>query len=691
MRRIIPLLFLLLISFLTSSQDVSERMKVTYKPGDSSAVIKEWIREAVKISKKDSAKVHEYFFKAIGVAQRNNDQWLLADAKMKFAKFLFDEGLMHRSFANFADAKIIYDNLNEPQQLALATMGVARTQYFRGNYRNSLRNFIEAVTLARQQDMKALESEASEYLGLLYNASQNFSAGITYYCQSLEVKNKIGDAEGVVRMAGKLSELYYDRRKFDSAYYYSNIALEGAESMNMRIDKYQALLAKTAALIRQQKWDEAGRELVALEKIASSINIDVNFFVRYHVMKGNYYLSQKEIEKSKIYYDTALSFPNRNRFPELFAHIYKNMAESWYEIGEYKTAYGYYQQYNTALAGLLSGDHTQNVGNMEVLVEADKSKDEIRLLNAENKLKQLQLLREGELRLGLERENMLMDSIIMQEKNLTEALSRENNLKSGQLANEKKLRVTERARLDDEKKLRLSLLIGLGSALLLGAIIFYQYRHQRKKNTIIERQSEELQALMKEIHHRVKNNLQVVSSLLNLQSKYIKDAEAVDAVKDSRNRVLSMALIHQSLYQEGELQSVDVPDYIEKLCSNLFSSYNINTGIVRLEKDIRYTAMGLDALVPVGLILNELVTNSLKYAFPDERKGILKILLQEENSVLKLQVRDNGIGLPAAFPITSDKSFGFKMINSFLQKLNGSLRMYNDSGTVAEVLIRNYK
>ncbi len=691
MQRIVPLLFLLLISFMASSQDVSERPKVVYKPGDSSAVIKEWILEAVKFSKKDSLKAHEYFLKAIGVAQRNNDQWLLGDAKMKFGQFLFDEGHMHRSFANFGDAKIIYNNLNAARELAHATMGVARTQYFRGNYRNSLRNFIEAVTLARQQDMKELESEASEYLGLLYNSSQNFSAGITYYRQSLEVKNKIGDAEGVVRMASKLSELYYDRRKFDSAYYYANVASEGAESMNMRTDKYQALLAKTAALIRQQKWDDAGRELNDLDKIASSVNKDVNFFVRYNVMKGNYYLSQKEIEKSKIYYDTALSFPNRNRFPELFAHIYKNIAESWYEIGDYKTAYGYYQQYNAALAGLLSGDHTQNVGNMEVLVEADKSKGEIRLLNTENKLKQLQLLREAELRLGLERENLLMDSIIMQEKNLTEALSRENNLKSGQLENEKKLRATEGSRLKDEKKLRLTLLIGLGTTLLLGAIIFYQYRHQRKKNTIIERQSEELQALMKEIHHRVKNNLQVVSSLLNLQSFYIKDEEAVEAVKDSRNRVLSMALIHQSLYQEGDLKSIHFPDYIDKLCDSLFSSYNINPGKIKLVKDIQQLAIHVDTLIPAGLILNELITNSLKYAFPSGQTGTVKITVREEQDALLLQVDDDGVGLPSTFNTVERSSFGFKMIQSFLQKLKGTIKIYSDNGTKALVIIKNYK
>ena len=125
MRRIFPWLFLLLIPFMASSQDVSERVKVVYKPGDSAVIIKEWILEGAKFSKTDSARAHEYFLKAIGVAQRNKDLWLLADAKMNFAEFLFSRQLIHRSFGNFFEAKEIYLKLDAPHELALATIGVA--------------------------------------------------------------------------------------------------------------------------------------------------------------------------------------------------------------------------------------------------------------------------------------------------------------------------------------------------------------------------------------------------------------------------------------------------------------------------------------------------------------------------------------------------------------------------------------
>ncbi|MGQ0737677.1 MAG: histidine kinase dimerization/phosphoacceptor domain -containing protein [Bacteroidota bacterium] len=691
MQRVTALLLLLLFCSAAASQNAVEGINITQRPGDSATVIKQWLFDAVSLSGKDSSKAEEFFFKAIHAAERNRDRALLADAKMKFAEFLFSRQLIHRSFGNFIEAKEIYLKLDAPRELALATIGVARTQYFRGNYRNALRNFLEAVTLAKQLNMNEVESEASEYLGLLYNVSQNFSAGISFFRQSFELKNRIGDEKGVIRMANKLSEVYYERRKFDSSFYFSNVALEGAESMNLRTDIYHARLAKTAALIRMQKWNEAGKELMELAGSAASHKRDVNFFVRYHVVTGNYYLSQRQTERGMASYDSALSSPNKNRFPELFAHVYKNMAESYHEIGDYKTAYGYYQQYTSALQGLLSGEHPQNLGNMEVLVEADKSKDEIRLLSVENKLKQLQLLREAELRQGLEKENMLMDSIILQEKNLSEALSRENILKSGQLENEKKLRTTEASRLSEEKKLRLSLLIGLGTALLMGAVIFYQYRRQRNKNTIIERQSAELQELMKEIHHRVKNNLQVVSSLLNLQSHYIKDSEAVDAVKDSRNRVLSMALIHQSLYQEGDLQSIHVPDYIDKLCDSLFSSYNISPDKIKLVKHIQPLSINVDTLIPAGLILNELITNSLKYAFPSGKTGTVTITVKEVPDALLLQVEDDGVGLPAAFASDEKSSFGFKMIHSFLQKLKGQLQISSDNGTKATVFIKNYK
>jgi two-component sensor histidine kinase len=197
---------------------------------------------------------------------------------------------------------------------------------------------------------------------------------------------------------------------------------------------------------------------------------------------------------------------------------------------------------------------------------------------------------------------------------------------------------------------------------------------------------------MKEIHHRVKNNLQVVSSLLSLQSNYIKDEQALDAVNDSRNRVQSMALIHQNLYQENNLTGIDVQDYIGKLCDNLFTSYNIHPGKIKLIKEIEPLNLDVDIVVPVGLILNELITNSLKYGFSnDQPRNMIKVILKDAEGTLQLAVYDNGKGLPQHISSEENVSFGFKMIDAFLKKLNGTIRRYNEEGARTEIEIPGYK
>ena len=235
--------------------------------------------------------------------------------------------------------------------------------------------------------------------------------------------------------------------------------------------------------------------------------------------------------------------------------------------------------------------------------------------------------------------------------------------------------------------------------LALAGFAYKAYSSNRKKkeelnrkNLLIEKTLSEKDVLMKEIHHRVKNNLQVVSSLLSLQSNYIKDEQALDAVTDSKNRVQSMALIHQNLYQENNLTGINVQDYIGKLCDNLFSSYNIRPGKVKLIKEIDNMILDVDVVVPVGLILNELITNSLKYGFDNDfADGMIKVMLHEKNGLLKFAVYDNGKGFPSGFFEKRGQSFGFIMIEAFMNKLGGKVKYYNDEGARAEIEIPDYK
>lgn len=316
---------------------------------------------------------------------------------------------------------------------------------------------------------------------------------------------------------------------------------------------------------------------------------------------------------------------------------------------------------------------------------------EVALLSADKKLAALNLFREAEKRSALERENALMDSIVSSEKAISLSTSREKEKSAALNAALGRENILKENELGKEKNLRWSLLAGATVLLLSSIAIFILYRKQKRKNAIIEKQSADLEVLMKEIHHRVKNNLQVVSSLLDLQSHTITDSQASAAVKEGKNRVQSMALIHQNLYSEGNIKGIMVKEYISNLVQSLSDSYNITNDKVKVNINIDDLNLDVDTMIPLGLVLNELVSNSFKYAFKETTTGELNIVLEEKDEKLHLKVSDNGSGFPADVDVKNTKSFGMKMIRAFAQKLKASLDIYNNNGAVVEMEISKFK
>lgn len=202
----------------------------------------------------------------------------------------------------------------------------------------------------------------------------------------------------------------------------------------------------------------------------------------------------------------------------------------------------------------------------------------------------------------------------------------------------------------------------------------------------------EKEILLKEIHHRVKNNLQVISSLLNIQSSYIKDEDALDKFKESQNRVISMALIHEKLYQSKDFSQIDFSEYIIELVNSLFYTYNIDPQKIKAEfkVDIEKTDFNIDLALNCGLILNELISNSLKYAFPGDRPGFISVYFKREEETIKgkyyrLVVSDNGIGISKDLDIFNSETLGFQLVTTMVEQLNGKIKKSNDTGTSIEI------
>ena len=213
-----------------------------------------------------------------------------------------------------------------------------------------------------------------------------------------------------------------------------------------------------------------------------------------------------------------------------------------------------------------------------------------------------------------------------------------------------------------------------------------------KKKTDLEMSDslEEKKILLKEIHHRVKNNLQVISSILNLQSSFIDDEKTLSILQESRNRIRSMAIIHENLYRTEDFSSINFSNYLHNLTTNLIASYRIQAE-VKLEVDLKEIDMVLDQAIPCGLLVNELITNSLKYAWKPKEIGTITLNLSEEKGQIILFIGDNGIGLPMEFEKMNTDTLGLQLVLTLVEQLDGELTVENKNGTKYLIKFDNAK
>ena len=204
----------------------------------------------------------------------------------------------------------------------------------------------------------------------------------------------------------------------------------------------------------------------------------------------------------------------------------------------------------------------------------------------------------------------------------------------------------------------------------------------KQAEDIIKASLKEKEVLLKEIHHRVKNNLQIVTSLLQMQSRRTQEPRAIEVLRDSKNRITSIALVHEKLYRSDNLANIDFGQYIPDLTTHLFETYNVSSSDVTLTTKVEDISLQIDTAIPCGLIVNELVSNSLKHAFVNNQQGEIQIEFYSDSyNSLTLIVRDNGIGIPQDFDIETTQSLGLTLVQGLVEQLEGTMEIKRSRGT----------
>lgn len=375
---------------------------------------------------------------------------------------------------------------------------------------------------------------------------------------------------------------------------------------------------------------------------------------------GNTALAMGEYEKAQIKYEAAIEKfqdPKDNRGLVL---AYTGLGDLYLKLKDYTKANNYCQD-AFKLAAALSDISTQQK-SCECLYQSNKA-----LGNSEAALRYF------------EEATAYKDSIL-NEENIKQFTALEMNYEF-----EKEQELVE-LKAQNSRRYYQAITGALSFVLIAAvfiAILLYRLTRTRRsaneqlqdKNAQISNALEEKEVLLKEIHHRVKNNLQVISSLLSLQGRQVIDPIAQQAIQEGKNRVKSMALIHQDLYQEDNLVGVSAQSYIQKLTQSLVNSYQVSPDRIQVKTDIEGIDLDVDTVIPLGLILNELISNALKYAFDQEQAGEISVSLKQKDQNLELKVMDNGKGLPSNFSPEKTSGLGYRLIQAFTKKLKGQLEM----------------
>ncbi|NND07812.1 MAG: tetratricopeptide repeat protein [Saprospiraceae bacterium] len=541
------------------------------------------------------------------------------------------EGNLSEAVNYYERALLIFHSLNDTFGRAGISNNLGLVYKKQGNYQRAMESFLLALNGFEEIEHIAGQASISNNLGMIAQDQKSYVDALGYYKHSLQLKEKLEDKHSIAITLNNIGTLYKEQVQLDSARHYHQSSLD---------------LKKEIADIRGQA-------------------ISYNNLGELAIVAGDY---RSGLELNKKAHALAESDPHTKAMAEVFIGM------AYQKIGQSQEAKRW------LLEAAKRGEQTG-----ELSIEYDAKINLYSLFKNSNPKRALTYFEEA---------TAIKDSLFNQENTralttleLEYAFEKEKAVKDQEISllNSEKELAALQLRTAKRRNLTFGVLFLL---LAVTSIILYRlFTRIKAQNLIIAQTLEERETLLKEIHHRVKNNLQVISSLLKLQSRSLSDETAVAALQEGQNRVRSMALIHQDLYQEDNLIGVSARQYIEKLCDGLFKSYNIKSDKISMQMDIDDVTLDVDNVIPLGLIINELVTNSLKYAFEDLDRGILSISLRQELKGLQLDVQDNGVGLPSSFSIQKTTSLGFRLIQAFATKLSAELNIEQGDGTHVSLFI----
>jgi two-component sensor histidine kinase len=616
--------------------------EAVYTQNADTALMNRWYDSMSSMMDKEPSKALVYVQKGLIESRKGGD--LLWEGY-----FLQSGGIIY-DIANQLDSGLIYfeKTIKVAKQLldtvmeanALGNIGVAYQA--RGYLQPALTYQLAAARLREHQANQVYLSKSYNNIGLLYRMKKDYVKGLEYLNKSFKIKKQANDSTGMAITLLNMGSCYQHLKQYDSALYFAKKTLEIASIIDDKVIIKSASGNIGIALLGKGDSENA---IVWLKKglpLENNVETEEEIYSIYQSI-ATYYQKKGDLTQSKNYLLQGLEKAQNNNRREFIAVLQKKLALLYAEENQFEASFHLLQKSILLSDSLLNEANIRQINEMNILYETEIKENKIEALTSETTESKLKLLQ------GSKQRNLLLTALVF--------------------------------------------------SVIIAFIIAYALKQNQHKNLllkeqkeIIEKQLKDKELLMGEIHHRVKNNLQIISGLLNLQSRHIADPNALQAVREGRNRVKSIALIHQQLYQRDSLTAINLNNYLKDLLQSIHQSFKDSGKSITHELKCPDTEIDVEVAVPIGLIINELVTNSYKYAFTNKVSGKISISITVFKKSMTIVHSDNGIGLPLGFDWKLQKSFGIKMVGTLVHKLKGDLQINNvEDGASFIINIPDYK
>ncbi len=608
-----------------------------------------------------------------------------------------DENLA-RKMQCYAQALSLYRRAGRQDGEAIALRAIADLHQLQGKLTQALQELLQVVQL-QQSTADPYIYQSYALLGYVYRIMGNNQAALQYQLASLKSAQAAGDTTDLSPIYYRIGKVYRDADQLPQALEYYRKALsirERTEAPTLEILKAAREILSILLIVKQPQEAQAFLEDIlrrypirtAAEKLQAAIclgdsylaahdyrlaekhYIDLlqraagNFTIRLnaHFRLGKLYQTTKQYAKARHHLEEALRMNEQRPILFISRDIHLQMFRLDSAQARFSPAIAHYQQYKALSDSLLNETRSNQLLSVQVQYDTEKKDNYIALLTQRSKAQQATIGQRQTERNALVGGAVLLLALLGVGYNryrLKQRSNRQLQTQQEELQAQHEELQAQQEQINHQNEHLSELLLEKDSLLV-------------QKDLLLE----EKEYLLKEIHHRVKNNLQIVMSLLNSQAASLADKAALSAIRESQHRVQAMALIHQKLYQSEGLARIPMPDYVKELVSYLRDSYR-PAQPVRFHLEVDPVEIDVTQAVPLGLILNEAITNAFKYAFPGGRAGTVSVSLLRlpgaGPAAYRLLIRDDGVGLPEGFAPARSRSLGMTLLHGFSRQLGGKL------------------